>query len=70
VNVVLSDGSVRFSANTATGGANDGDDSSVLAVELENLLVSSYQVTGGENAPMESYSLNFTKIGYKTVPLN
>jgi len=42
--------------------------STYLALEMENTLVSSYNVSGhgGPNAdsPMESFSLNFTKITY------
>jgi prepilin-type processing-associated H-X9-DG protein len=48
---------------------NDGGDASVLAIKLENVIVSSYQVSGGDGGslPLESYSLNFTKIEYKTL---
>jgi prepilin-type processing-associated H-X9-DG protein len=50
---------------------NDGGDTNVLAVELQNCLVSSYQVSGagGGALPMESLSLNFTKIEFKQVPV-
>ena len=40
-----------------------------LQIELENTLISSYTVSGhggeGSSSPMESLSLNFTKIQYK-----
>ncbi|KAJ3062886.1 hypothetical protein HK102_008619 [Quaeritorhiza haematococci] len=44
-----------------------------LALELENALISSYSVSGHGGAagdrPMESLSLNFTKITYSTTPV-
>jgi len=51
---------------------SDGSDPGVLAVELQNCLISSYQVSGagGGSLPMESLSLNFTKIEFKNGPLN
>jgi prepilin-type processing-associated H-X9-DG protein len=49
---------------------NDGGDTSALEIELENCLVSSFQVSGGGGAALESLSINFTKIEYKNVPLH
>jgi prepilin-type processing-associated H-X9-DG protein len=46
---------------------NDGGDTSVLAVEMKDVIVSSYQVSGSGAAAMESYSLNFTKVEYRTL---
>ena len=44
-----------------------------LALELENTLISSYNVSGHGGAsaaqPMESLSLNFTKVTYSTTPV-
>lgn len=43
-----------------------------MAIELENVLISSYSVSGhggtAEKRPMETFSLNFTKITYSTTP--
>ena len=44
--------------------ANTSEQQPYLTLELKNVMVSSYQVGGGER-PMESISLNFTKIEYK-----
>ncbi len=45
------------------------DDNSVyLAVELENALVSSYSISGSGDKPVESLSLNATKISYSSKP--
>jgi type VI secretion system secreted protein Hcp len=47
-----------------------------LQIELENTLVSSYQVSGAGGTetvhprPMESLSLNFTKITYNTISMD
>ena len=51
---------------------NDGGDANVMGIELENCLISSYQLGGGGGGslPLESLSLNFTKIEYKNVPSN
>jgi type VI protein secretion system component Hcp len=38
-----------------------------LSVELENTLISSYS-TGGGDKPIETLSLNYTKITYTTKP--
>ncbi len=50
----------------------DGDLAPYLSIELENTTVSSYNISGhgGENQdlPMESLSLNFTKISYSVTP--
>ncbi|WP_165252425.1 Hcp family type VI secretion system effector [Paludisphaera soli] len=44
-----------------------------MALELENALISSYSVSGhggtAGDRPMESLSLNFTKITYSTTPV-
>jgi prepilin-type processing-associated H-X9-DG protein len=48
---------------------NDGGDANVLAVELQNVFVSSYQVSSGGTTATAALSLNFTKIEYKTVPI-
>jgi len=44
-----------------------------LAVELENTMISNYSVSGhggtSSERPMESLSLNFTKITYSTTPV-
>jgi len=41
-----------------------------LSIELENTLITNYSVSGhggaGRDAPMESLSLNFTKVSYTT----
>lgn len=44
----------------------DGGNSNVAAIELENVLVSSWQTSAvnGSDVPAESLSLNFTKIKY------
>lgn len=48
---------------------SDGGDSTVLSVKLQECLITSYQVSGSGGAiPMESLSLNFTKIEYKNLP--
>ena len=42
-----------------------------LSIALENTIISSYSISGnssGENRPMETISLNFTKIIYKVIP--
>lgn len=50
---------------------NDGGDTSVLVIKLQDCIVSSYQISAsdGSGIPMQSLSLNFTKIEYKTVPM-
>ena len=40
-----------------------------LQLELENTMVSSYSVSSGGDRPMESLSLNFTKITYNNIGL-
>ena len=45
-----------------------------MKIELENVLISSYNVSGhggdGNDRPMESLSLNYTKIVYTTVQMD
>lgn len=36
--------------------------------ELENVLITSYQTSGSSSQPMESFSINYTKIEYKNIP--
>jgi type VI secretion system secreted protein Hcp len=52
----------------------DGQYEAYLTVELENILISNFSVSGaggGANGrPMESLSLNFTKITYSTTAYN
>jgi prepilin-type processing-associated H-X9-DG protein len=59
----------RFSA--ADFFINDGGDTSVLAVEMKDVIVSSWQTSAsdGSGIPRAAASLNFTKIEFKTVPL-
>lgn len=51
-----------------------GGQQEYMTYELENVMVSSYSLSGqggassGGDRPMESLSLNFTKITYKTAP--
>ena len=47
------------------------DETVYLSIELENTIISSYSISGnssGEARPMETISLNFTKIIYKAIP--
>jgi prepilin-type processing-associated H-X9-DG protein len=47
---------------------NDGGDANVLEVKLRDVIVSNYQVSGGGgDAAAASYSLNFTKIEYRSL---
>lgn len=49
-----------------------GNEAPYLSIELENTLISNYSVSGrggqGNEKPMESLTLNFTKITYSTKP--
>ena len=48
-----------------------GNDAPYLEIELEDMLISGYSISGhggdSQNRPMESLSLNFTKISFKTL---
>jgi type VI secretion system secreted protein Hcp len=39
-----------------------------MEITLENTLISSYSMSSGGDRPMESLSLNFTKIEFKAIP--
>jgi type VI secretion system secreted protein Hcp len=46
----------------------EGQDQVYMKYTLENVLVTSFQVSGdGNSRPMESLSLNFTKVTYQTI---
>lgn len=41
-----------------------------LAFELENGMISGYSLSSGGDRPMESVSINFTKVTFKLIPMN
>ena len=44
------------------------DGSVYLRIELEGTLISSISTSGGGDRPLETLTLNFTKLEYKNVP--
>ena len=50
----------------------DDNEAPYMSIELENVLISSYSISGSggdsNNRPIESLSLNFTKITFSTKP--
>jgi type VI secretion system secreted protein Hcp len=50
----------------AVGGAQQSN--TYLQWELENCMISSYSVSSGGDKPVESFSLNFTKVLEKFIP--
>ena len=55
----------HFPKATLTVRKAGGGQQEYMTYELENVLVSGYSISSGGDRPMESLSLNFTKIEYK-----
>lgn len=58
----------HIKAATLTGRKAGGDQQEYLKVTMSDLLVSSYQTSGSSETPMDSVSVNFSKIEFEYKP--
>lgn len=60
-------GVVKIHLLKSSGATGDGQ-TLYMTYELEETMISNYQVGGGMGTPMETFSLNYTKINWNYVP--